>query len=411
MRITIRRRTLAAIFFAFIALLVALGIKRKTSPPEIPFIKVARDTITSTLTTNGKVEPIQWAEARAERQGVVESVYVQRGAQVAQGAPLVGLNTNSADAELSAAEAQIAQAQAQEQTIRQGGSALERTEIDNDLAKARLDLQTAQTNLAAAQRLYAKQAGTKTDVDTAQARVNDLQTQIEGLEKRKAALVQPVQKQVAGAKLREAEANAALAKHDLALSTVRSPIAGTVYDFDLRPGSFVNVGTVVAKIGRLEQVRVIVYIDEPDLGRVAVGMPVTITWDAMPGRTWKGVVDKMPTQVVQLANSTRQVGEVSCVIRNPDRDLLPGTNINAEIVSRVVDNALVIPKEVLRRDGAQTGVFVLTSDDHIAWRSVQLGVSSVTKVQVVSGLRDGESVALPTDRPIKNGSRVQPVYP
>ena len=137
-------------------------------------------------------------------------------------------------------------------------------------------------------------------------------------------------------------------------------------------------------------------------------MPVTITWDAMPGRTWKGVVEKLPTQVVPLG--TRSVGEVSCVIQNPDRDLLPGTNINAEIQSRVVDNALVIPKETLRRDGAQTGVYLLGPDSRIAWRQVQIGISSLTKAQITHGLSDADAVALPTDKPIKVGSKVEPLY-
>ena len=56
---------------------------------------------------------------------------------------------------------------------------------------------------------------------------------------------------------------------------------------------------------------------------------MTITWDALPGHQWKGEVDKLPTQIVPLG--TRQVGEVGCVIENPDRDLLPNANINADI--------------------------------------------------------------------------------
>ena len=78
-------------------------------------------------------------------------------------------------------------------------------------------------------------------------------------------------------------------------------------------------------IGKLERVRVNVYVDEPDLGRVTRGLPVSIAWDALPGRSWKGEVDKTPTQVEALGS--RQVGQVICVIENPNRDLLPGTNV------------------------------------------------------------------------------------
>ena len=168
-------------------------------------------------------------------------------------------------------------------------------------------------------------------------------------------LVSPADIPVARAKLNEAESSAALARQKLAQSVVRAPMAGTVYQFDLRVGSFLNPGDLVANIGRLEKVRVKVYVDEPDLGRIGNGMPVTITWDAMPGRKWKGSVDKLPTEIVPLGS--RQVGEVGCVIANPGRDLLPGTNINAEIQSKVVPNALVIPTAALHREGGATTVY------------------------------------------------------
>jgi len=327
---------------------------------------------------------------------------------VAAGAPIVSLDDSAAAAELATAEAQIAGARAQERPLQQGGSAAERTEIDNQLAKATLDLATAQRDLASSQRLFDKQAGAKFEVDTNKTRVAALEEAIRGLEKRRAALVEPSQKQSAQAKLEEAEASATLARHNLELSVIHAPIGGTIYQFDQRVGGFLNAGDVVASIGRLEQVRVTVYVDEPDLGRIGIGMPVAITWQAMPGRVWKGIVEKLPTQIVPLV--TREVGEVSCVIENPDRDLLPGTNIDAEIQSRVVKDALIVPKEVLRRDSGQTGVYLLGAGNRIEWRTVQIGISSLTKVQITQGLRDNDAVALPTDKPIKAGSKVEPVY-
>ena len=98
------------------------------------------------------------------------------------------------------------------------------------------------------------------------------------------------------------------------------------------------------------------------------------------------------------------------MIDNPDRDLLPGTNINAEIQSRVVQNALVIPTAALHREGGSTSVFQL-SGDRLNLRQIKIGVTSYTKAQVLQGLADGDAVALPTDKPLKNGIRVAPIYP
>jgi HlyD family secretion protein len=150
---------------------------------------------------------------------------------------------------------------------------------------------------------------------------------------------------------------------------------------------------------------VTVYVDEPDLGRVAKAMPVVITWDALPGKQWSGEVDKTPTQIVPLG--TRQVGEVACVIQNPDRELLPGTNVTVEIRAQTVPNILTLPKETVHTEHGQTGVYVLT-DDHLEWKQVTLGVSNTTRTEV-NGLKEGEEVAISSDHALRNGLVVRAV--
>ena len=70
-------------------------------------------------------------------------------------------------------------------------------------------------------------------------------------------------------------------------------------------------------------------------------------------------------------------------------------NVNAEIRSREVQNALTIPKEVVRRTGTDSGVFKLV-DDKVVWQKVKLGVASVTRIQVLDGLSESDRVALPS---------------
>jgi len=189
------------------------------------------------------------------------------------------------------------------------------------------------------------------------------------------------------------------------MSIVRAPIAGTVYQFDLKPGAYLNAGDMVAGIGRLDRVRVTVYVDEPDLGRIAKGKPVTITWDAMPGRKWSGSIDRMPAQII--AFGARQVGEVVCVIDNPDHTLTPGANVTVSILSETAENAITIPKEAIQRQMAQTGVFVLNGN-LVEWRAVRQGVNNTTRTQV-GELKEGDAVALPADRSLTSGMEVRPV--
>jgi HlyD family secretion protein len=402
-----RSRSWLAILLVGAAVIVAWVATKRAAAPEVEFVKVARETLISSLSTNGKVEPIEWMPVRSERSGVITRVLVSRGQQVAKDQPLVELDTRVASADLSKAQAAIQEAKAQQQVFTQGGRIAERQEIDSNLARARLDLEAARKSYQALERLVAKQAATRQELDGARQLVDQLQLRIQSLETSKGAIVTGIDKDIAKARLQEAQAAAVVAQANLDLSIIRAPMDGTLYDFDLKQGSYVNPGDAIAKVGKLDRVRVTVYVDEPDLGKVHQGELVIITWDALPGHQWKGRVDKLPTQIMPLG--TRQVGEVGCIIENPDRDLLPNANINADIQATVVENALAIPKEAIRRQGSETGVLLLQGD-RVVWRKVSLGISSYAKSQVLSGLSEGDAGALPSEKPIQSGSRVQAVF-
>jgi HlyD family secretion protein len=401
--------------FFWILLLVLAGAavaawqieKRKRQPPEVPFARVVTEPIASTVPTNGKVEPVEWAVARADRAGAVRQIHIQRGQHVTQGETLVELDTAEAQAERAAAQAKISQIKAEIETLSKGGRAADLTEISSGLDRARLDLETARKEYEALKRLEAKQAATRIEVTAAKERMDRADLQIKSLEARKSSLVAAPDRTAAEARLQDAEAALRLAEDHQRQSIVRAPVEGTVYQFDLKQGAYLNAGDPVASIGHLERVHVNVYVDEQDLGRVAKRMPVAITWDALPGRIWKGSVDQTPTQIVALG--TRQVGEVVCLIENPDRDLLPGTNVNAEIKSESVADALTIPKEALRRERGQVGVYLL-EENRLLWRKISIGINNTTRSQV-DGLQQGDAVALLTDTPLKDGMLVKPVFP
>ena len=382
-------------------------ISWRNQPLEVPFTKATRETMVSSVATNGKVEPVEWAIARAERPGAVTRILIHRGQRVAQGDGLVELDATEAQIDLTIANARITQAHTELDVLAKGGRSADLTDISSNIERLKLDLDTAQKEHDALARLLAKQAATKYEVLSAQQHIDSIKLQMKALDDRKASLVGASDRTSAEARLQDAQAAARLAESRIKMSTIKAPVSGTVYQFDLKQGAFLNAGDAVASIGLLDRVDVTVYVDEPDLGRVMKGMPVTISWDALPGRQWNGTVDKTPTQIV--ANGSRQVGEVICLIKNPDMDLLPGTNVNAEIKSESVENALTIPKEAIRHESNQTGVLTLDGD-RLVWRKITLGVNNTTRTQV-EGLKDSDPVALPTEKPLKSGMQVKPIFP
>jgi len=184
-----RSRSWLAILLVGAAAIVIWAAMKKAAPPDVNFTKATRETLVSTLSTNGKVEPIEWMPVRAERMGVITRTFVSRGQLMRKGDPLVELDTRVANADLSKAQAAIQEAQAQEQVLTQGGRVAERQQIEADLARTRLDLGAAQKSYQALERLVAKQAATRQELDSARQLVDQLELRIQALEKNKAALV------------------------------------------------------------------------------------------------------------------------------------------------------------------------------------------------------------------------------
>jgi HlyD family secretion protein len=396
-------KKLLLLLLLVVAAVIGWGIFRKSAPPQVSFTRVKRETLVSTLPTNGKAEPFVWQAVNAETAGLVSQVAVREGQRVAKGAVLAVIADPSLAADVAAGEAKAAEARANLAALEAGGKPSELAGIENNLARARFDLEQHQKEYDALRRLAEKQAAVPVDVEAAHDKVRQSQIEIEGLENRRKSLVDRTEVAAARARLQDVEVALNLARQRATLNTLLAPIAGEIYGLAVRPGAYVNVGDLAANVGRLDRLRVRVYVDEPELGRVAEGQPVTITWDALPGKQWHGTVERKPASIQALGS--RQVGEVICSIENPSRELVPGANVNAEIRTAVVEGALVVPKETLRHDAQGDYVFALTGDT-VARRPVKKGASSVTEVQVVQGLAEGDAVALPSDVPLKPGDRV-----
>jgi HlyD family secretion protein len=300
----------------------------------------------------------------------------------------------------------VDEARANLAALQAGGRPADLADIENNLARARFDLQKEQKELATLGRLQQKQAATPMEVQAQSDKVRQVEIEIAGYEKRRNSLVARPDVDAAEARLQDAETTLRLARQRAEQGVVRAPMAGEVYGLAIRQGAYLNTGDLAANIGRLDRLRVRVYVDEPLLGRVAEGEPVTIRWEALPGKQWQGAVSRKPTAIQALGS--RQVGEVICLIENPGRDLIPGTNVDAEIRTAVVNDALVIPKETLHHDDAGDYVLLLQGAT-VERRAVKTGVATVTLLQVIEGLSEGSQIAIPGDVPLKPGDRVTPV--
>jgi HlyD family secretion protein len=384
---------------------VAVWTSMKEDPPHVDFVKATRMSVDSALSTNGRTEPAHWAPVHAGLEGRVEAVLVKEGQAVGSGQELARLHLPSAEADLAAAKARLAQARAVSAELERGGPAAELAGIDASLVKLAAELEAAAREVEVLERLVARDAATRAELTAARNLAARLKAEITGLKTKRSSLVRQSDLESAQARVREAEASVAAVEAKIAACSIRSPMRGVVFELKTREGDWATPDAALAKVGGTERLRVILYVDEPELGRVRQGQEVQVTWDSNPAGKWRGIVEQMPSQIVALGS--RQVGEVPTLIENPGNDLPVGANINADIRTQSVAGAITIPKEALRKEGDHYGVYVLQGKK-LEWRVVEAGVSSVTRLEVRSGLREGETVAVAGDTALSNGMEITP---
>ena len=363
---------------------VAYWTLGRGGPTVVPFAKVSRGRLVSTLGTNARIEPLEWAVVRAPAAGKLATLTIALGDTVRAGQAVGAMDAEAARAAVVQAEAALEQARAALAAAERGPARQLVAEVDGELATARVEADQARRRVKNLEALAAAQAATRLELEQAKDRAAVAEARVEALAKRRSTLeTDRAAVDSARARVKEAGSVLAVARAALAKTAVVSPMAGTVYSLEVKPGAVLENGAAIAEVGKLEELRAVVAVDEPEMGRVGVGMPVEFTWDAQPGRKWAGRVE------------------------NADRTLPAGANVNATILSKTVEGALIAPKEALRRENGETVAYV-AEGGRVRRRVLQTGVSSITHVEVLGGLKEGDLVALPTEQPLTDGLAVTP---
>lgn len=398
------------IFAAVILGVVILATFMATSRGDIPIRSetARRETIVNTIQTNGKIEPIQNFEAHSPAATTVKKLLVKEGDSVRKGQLLLELDDAEARAQSARALAQMRAADADLSAVRSGGTHQEVLTTESSLVKARGELDTAQRNLEAMKRLQQGGAASPAEVAEAQNKLQAAQAQVNLLQQTlKGRFSAPEVQRVVAQKV-EAQAAYAAAQDVLAGSNVRAPQNGAVYSLPVRQGQYVNPGDLLVQVANLSGVQVRGFVDEPDIGRLQKGQPVSITWDAIPGRTWQGTLTRVPTTVI--AHGTRNVGEIICQVDNGDGKLLPNTNVNVTILTARENDALTVSREAVHPEDHTHFVYQVVNGK-LQRKNVETAVFNLTRIQVVKGLEDGAEVALGSTNglPLQSGVAVHVV--
>ena len=378
------------------------------TPLKVRAARVERGPIRSLVSTNGKIEPIQNFEAHAPISTTVKRLSVKEGDHVHKGQLLLELDDADIRTQAARAQAQVKRAQADQSALTTGGTQEEVLTLNSQLVKARNARDAAQRNLDALRRLQQESAASPGEVRQAEDTLQRAQADVTLLEeKQKERYSKP---ETARIEAQSAEAQAAYeaAEDALLKSSVRAPFDGVVYSVPVKQGAFVQAGELLLQEADLSRVLVRAFVDEPDVGRLLPGQRVEIIWDALPGRTWTGTVNTVPS-TVKLRGS-RNVGETTAVVDNRDLRLLPNVNVGVTIVVAEHNNVITLQRDALRIDESKPYVFKIV-DHHVKHQTVEFSLQNLTRVEITSGLSEGDTVALPAEesKPLSDGVAIKVV--
>ena len=390
-RVKFPTRWIVVIGVVLAALILTAALSFRRATVQVRTARAYRETITSSIATNGRIEPIDNFEAHAPMAATVKRVDVYPGAWVKPGQLLLQLDDADARAQLARAQAQVSGSETQLAAVSAGGTREEVLTTQNALIKAQADRDAAQKNLQAMQRLLQTGSASQAEVDAAQSQLHVAESNVRTLQQKLHDRFSKPEIVHAQAQLAEARAALAAASDLLRNMNISSPFSGMVYNLPVRKDTFVAAGDLLVQLADLHRVRVRAYVDEPDIGRLQKGQTVEVAWDALPGRTWNGTIESLPTNVVQ--RGTRMVGEVTCTLDNSDLRLLPNTNVSVAVIQVRHENALTVPREAVRQDAEGKYVFQVVNGV-LKRRNVQTSVANLTRVEITSGIPDDAVLAL-----------------
>ncbi len=402
-----------------------------TGPKAVPVKLQAleRTTLIDSSQYVGTLEAKQRVNLAPRIQGRILRIFVQEGDRVVQGDPIVELEPTQEQEDVNAATENVnveraglgqVQAQLKEAEADQARSAAEVERTKADIQDQEAQLKLAKINIERSKFLVEGGALPQQDLDD---KTRDLDTQIARLDARKEALNASIKSlQAAEKRIEQAQANVESQKasisraeaqlgsisQNLAFNTINAPITGTVGDFNERKvGDVINLGEVITTITNNQVFNLNINIPTEERSRLKLGLPVEIvTEDGSPGI--RGAV----SYIAPLVNPNTQ--SIVTKITFPNDDSLRDRQYVRVRVIWETRPGLLVPTTAVSTVGGQKFVFVAKQEETPEGKKellakqtpIELGTIQGQSYQVISGLEQGDKIAVTRILDLKDGTSI-----
>ena len=327
-------------------------------------------TLSSRIVQNMQVDAVERVELLPRVTGRLLALHVKQGDRVKKGQVVATLEHEQQDALILSTIAQAASARA-------------------DTEKARAEMLNAKTDLDRYSRLVKEGFSTQQQYDAIQTEYTSAEASY------RAAL----------AKERQYEAEEKRVKSEKNDYIIRAPIDGIVLnDYSLTAGAMISPSSPILDIADPRMLKATLRVPELKIFSVAVGMPVTLRFDALPGESFGGSV----TRIDQYVDPATRTSSVEIVLDNEKQAggrLRPGMFGQAAIVEKSFAGTLTVPEGALH--ASETGLYVyVVADGKAAQREVATGIQDGGRVQILGGLAEGDEVIIFGGNTLRDGEAV-----
>lgn len=416
------RIVLAVIILAVVAGAVGVfALRSKGTGPLVSTATARRADLGVTVPAAGKVVASVRADVFPPAAGTLAEVYVSDGATVSAGEAIARMDTGPLELQVRQAKSGLAAAKAQLKSV------TDQAPSSAQIAAAKAGVTAASAAYDSAKAAYdalapsaAASAGlsasiTALDLNVKQAYAALLSAKA-AYEKAKSADVSTA-KAAAQIAIDQADRAVTLAEANLGKATLVAPIDGVVF---FNPtgvagadGTYPKAATGTAVSPAAAPFSVVdlgrsvfsAEVDEADVGRVAAGMKATVTLDAFPGEEFAGTV----TRIAGAAQPTATGGSVFMVdvaIESAGRSLRLGMKGDATIKVSSIASALTIPTTAQFTDSGESFVYRIESGKLVK-TPITTGAQTDSEVEVLSGIKEGDVVALAGTTPFSDGMSVR----
>lgn len=413
------KKARAFIFIVFIAAVITVAVlaqkgvfsggesakAAKTDKEDKRFKPAERGEIRVTIKATGQIEPKSRVRIKSEASGRIESLYISEGDEVLPGDLIAKLDQTNQKINLRRAELTERLRKIQFEQVKGSSNKSTIVSLESNVETAKLALEQAELYYGRIKELYEKEYATTQELDEAGRRRNDAKIALEQAKSHLA--IQSEEKTEEDARAAEiawqlAKVDLEDARKSLGDATIVCPIAGTVLAKNVEEGDTVvsstgvfGEGTTICEIADLAEVQIRASVDEIDIGRVVKGQKVVVEVDAFSLEKFEGLV----ANIFQQGSSAGGITNFTVIISvdNSDRRLLSAMTANVEIIAQTVENAIIVPYDVVRTDDELgTIVYVKGTDARgrvkPEKRKVKLGTTDYENTEILEGLEEGELV-------------------